>query len=126
VRTQRLDPLLGAAQPGGSDQLHRAGDLLDVLDRVDAVSNVALREGHLLLGDPRLCRSSRLLLLGFGLLLLLLAIVAARRPVLAGPAWIVAAVVDRVTLLVEVKAEVLGELIDGLLNLTLGVVAPVA
>ena len=43
VRAQRLDPLLGAAQPRGGDHLHRAGDLLDVLDRRDAVANVALR-----------------------------------------------------------------------------------
>ena len=37
VRAQRLDALLRPPQPGGGDHLHRPRDLLDVLDRRDAV-----------------------------------------------------------------------------------------
>ena len=46
VRAQRLDPLLGPTQPSGRDHLHRPRDLLDVLDRADAVADISLRGGH--------------------------------------------------------------------------------
>jgi hypothetical protein len=45
VRAQMRDPLLGAAQAGGSDHLHRPRDLRDVLDGVDPPLDVPLR-GH--------------------------------------------------------------------------------
>ena len=44
VGPQRLDALLGPAQARGGDHLHRARDLLDVLDRRDAALDVL--EGH--------------------------------------------------------------------------------
>ena len=45
VRAQVRDALLGAPQARGGDHLHRARDLADVLDRLDAVLDVALG-GH--------------------------------------------------------------------------------
>src|SRR5215207_5824267 len=109
VRAQREDPLLGAAQPGGRDHLHRPGDLLDVLDRRDAVLELLL--GHRLRGGGR-----RLLfrLRRFALLL--------------GAATVVDLdlLVDRLALLVEVVAEVVGELGDDLLQPVLRLVGPVA
>ena len=42
VGPQRLDALLGPAQARRGDHLHRPGDLLDVLDRPDAVLDVPL------------------------------------------------------------------------------------
>ena len=46
VRPQRLDPLLGSAQTRGGDHLHRARDLLDVLDGRNPLSDVSLGNGH--------------------------------------------------------------------------------
>jgi len=43
VGAQRGNALFCAAQASGGDHLHRARDLLDVLDRGDPVSDVALR-----------------------------------------------------------------------------------
>ena len=57
VGAQRLDPLFGAAQPRRRHHLHRPRDLVDVLDRGDAVLDFLLG-GHGELGG------SRLLLLG--------------------------------------------------------------
>ena len=98
VGAQRLDPLLGTAQTSRRDQLERTSDLLDVLDRADAVAYVALRFRHR-------CNS------GHGL----------RRACLTLPA-----VVERMALFVEVEPEVFGELRDRRLDLCLCLVAPVA
>jgi hypothetical protein len=46
IRPQGLDALLGAAQTSRRHHLHGAGDLLDVLDRTDAVLDVALSCAH--------------------------------------------------------------------------------
>jgi hypothetical protein len=42
VGSQRLDALFGSPQARGGDHLHRARDLLDVLDRGDPRSDVSL------------------------------------------------------------------------------------
>src|SRR3954467_7156180 len=53
VGPQRLDALLGPAQARGGDHLHRARDLLDVLDRRDPALDVLERHGLRLTGGDR-------------------------------------------------------------------------
>ena len=125
VGPQVLDALLGAAQARGGDHLHRARDLLDVLDRRDAVLDVALAHGgervpsgrgRLLLGVSAVTASSP-------------ASPRRRRRGLCAPssgAAGSAVVVERLALLVEVVAEVVGELRDRLVDRLLGLVGPVA
>src|SRR3954471_2970565 len=113
VGPQVLDALLGAAQPRGGDHLHRARDLLDVLDRPDPVLDVLLRHG--LRG-----RARGLLLALLGLLLLAAVLVALLAP--GALALDVDVVRQRLALLVEVVAEVLGEVGDRVVELALHVV----
>ena len=105
VRAQRGDALLGAAQARGGDHLHRARDLLDVLDRRDAVLDVALRPWA---GSAAAARR-----LGRGLLVLggvARRPSSSRRPLVGARRRAVAGVDQRLALLVEVVAEVVGEL----------------
>src|SRR5205085_2881866 len=120
IRSQRLDPLLGATQACRGDHLHRTRDLLDVLDRTDPIADVALRSGHESLDRKACLRRLGLLLV---LVVLLLFLGAVTLPLAARPILFI--VVERMTLFVEVEPEVLRELPDRLLDLRLGVVAPV-
>ena len=110
VSVKRGDPQLGPAQPGGRDHLHGTGDLANVLHTRDPVADVALG-GHGVslppLGGRGLLR--RVSGLGAGL-------VASRHDPLG------VAGLDRLALLVEVVAEVVGELLDGRIDGGLGLV----
>ena len=131
VGAQVLDPLLGAPQARRRDHLHRARDLLDVLDRRDAVLDVLLRSHRGYAVAPASSRSSS---------------AATRRPsssslvvgaVLGGRAALLLALLlvldairlallERVALLVEVGPEVVDRLGDRRAELLLGRVVPVA